>query len=342
MKSTILVLFSFILFCYSCTKEAEPEFQSSPIEGYGLLSDLSGHWVGTNETAYGFFDWFAFDFRPISASHVHSIYEGGTNQNIITSIFIADFEGTQKVMARNGGWLGAQYRATYFVLDKAEISGGEKYYRLVDAVGGASRAYIEFRFENGEFKFDAYKDNSGSLDEPIKHMGFVGRNLNPSFAKAATSIFNFPQEVSEVNLENAFVDLIDPDSALFLTEENDPFPKSAHGHLSDLSININRDASIENEALLLFISKEVLIDGQGDIDSEAINTQVVRTIDIQGNETSYLSTYLHPDEYFITIFSDRDSNSILSTGDVTSASSLVNVNPESILSVSVSVDVLIE
>ena len=34
-----------------------------------------------------------------------------------------------------------------------------KYYRLVDAVGGKKRSYMEFRFENDSLYFDAYKDN---------------------------------------------------------------------------------------------------------------------------------------------------------------------------------------
>jgi len=125
----------------------EPGTDNNKIAGFDLLTELSGHWVGTNQTAYGFYDWFAFDFRPISSSHVHSVYEGSTNQNIITSIFIADFEGKQQIMARNGGWLGNQYRATYFVLDQVEENATSKYYRLVDAVGKENRAYMEFRFE---------------------------------------------------------------------------------------------------------------------------------------------------------------------------------------------------
>jgi len=342
MKCSLVILCSFILLIVSCKKEVEPQVPSSPIVGYELLADLSGHWVGTNETSYGFFNWFAFDFRPISASHVHSIYEGGTNQNIITSIFIADFDGKQQIMARNGGWLGPQYRATYFILDIAEIRSNEKYYRLVDAIGGSSRAYIEFRFQDGVMKFDAYKDNSGSLDQPIKHMGFEGSNLNPSFAQAATDLFNFPQEVSEVNLENAFDDLIDPDSALFLTEAEDPFPKSEHGHLSELNLNFNRDPAIANEALLLYISKEPLVGLNGEIDLIAINEKVVRTIDVQGNEDSYLSTYLHPDDYFITAFHDVNGDFIISTGDISSSSTAVEVLPETTIDAEIIVNLFIE
>lgn len=324
-----------------CTKD--PQVSGSDIIGFELLSDISGHWIGSNETAYGNFDWFSFDFRPISSSHIHSIYEGATNQNIITSIFIADFGGKQQIMARNGGWLGPQYRATYFVLDKAERrSGGEKYYRLVDAIGGASRSYIEFRFKDGVLNFDAYKDNSGSLDEPIKHMGFEGTNQNPTFAQASTEFFNFPQEVSEVNLENTFINLIDPDSALFLSEESDPFPKSDHGHLSELIINFNRDPSIQNKSLVLYISKEAIVNVNGMYDLDNINTQLIRVINIRADELSYATTYLHPDKYYITAFYDNNDDLIVSTNDVTSVTPAIDIIPETIHSITADINVIIQ
>ena len=309
------------------------------IEGFNLLTELSGHWVGSNETAFRIYDWFAFDFRPISSSHLHSIYEGGTNQNIITSIFVTDHNGTQQIMARNGGWLGNQYRATYFVLDRAEESEDRKYYRLVDAIGGVKRAYMELQFENDTLYFDAYKDNSGQLDEPIHHMGFKGLNINPAFAQSATQQFDFPKPISEVDFNEKFTNLLDPDSALFLEEDKDPFPKKDHGHLSDLRINIQKAVAIENEDLLLYFSKEPIIDADGNVNFENINTQVLRTMDVRANEEFYLSTYLHPDTYFITAFSDRDNNFFPSAGDFFNVSKEVVVAPESDGSVNIGVTI---
>ncbi len=311
------------------------------IKGFTLLNDLMGHWIGENETAFGKFDWFAFDFRPISGSHLHSIYEGATNQNIITSVFIADYQGKQQIMARNGGWLGPQYRATYFLLDQYEQTDQSTYYRLVDAVGGVKRSYMEFRFEKDTLHFDAYKDNSGSLDEPIHHMGFKGVNQNPNFADAARERFSFPTTDSEVNFRSSFSNLIDLDSALYLEESDDPFPKSQHGHLSDLTINVQRDMAIENQNLLLYISKKAIVNPQGVVDFESLNTQVIRTITLTSTEDFYKTTYLHPDEYYITVFRDADSNYFPSSGDYTSISKLHTVTPETDGSVDVVVDFLI-
>ncbi len=343
MSSTQKLIFPLtlcMLFFSNCKKEETP-IDPNEILGFSLLSDISGHWVGNNETVFGDFDWFAFDFRPISASHVHSIYEGASDQNIITSFFVADFEGRKQVMARNGGWLGNQYRATYFVLDKAEISSNSSYYRLVDAIGKEKRAYMELRFENGTMSFDAYKDDSGQLDDPVHHMGFTGTNYNPSFADATTQKFNFPQEVSEVDLDGKFVNLIDDDSALFLEESQDPFPKSMHGHLSDLTIQINRSTSIQDEGLLFYLSTEPIIDSNGNINFENLDKKVVRTINVKPAENSYTTTYLHPDNYYITLFSDQDGNFFPSSGDVGSMSKFFEVTPESDLSTSLEVDVMI-
>lgn len=340
MKSFSMFLLLILIINLGCSKEVN--IDNMNVKGFDLLNNLKGHWVGSNETAFGNFDWFAFDFRPISASHLHSIYEGSTNQNIITSVFIADFEGRQQIMARNGGWLGNQYRATYFVLDIATDNGVTKYYRLVDAIGREKRAYMEFRFENGTLTFDAYKDNSGSLDEPIHHMGFKGTNYNSSFSEAATRIFNFPQKVSEVNLTDKFVNLIDSDSALFLEEEEDPFPRSQHGYLSELKITIDKDNSILNDQLLLYISKEPIVDKDGQVNFENLDTKVIRTIDVRSNETFYTTTYLHPDNYYITLFSDKDNNFYPSQGDVTNISTLTEVPAESFIDINISVDFTIQ
>jgi len=340
MKKLFCVILIGFAIIASCGDNEIPT--SDSILGYELLSELNGHWVGQNETAFGIFDWFAFDFRPISASHSHSIYEGGTVQNIITSVFIADYDGKQQIMARNGGWLGTQYRATYFVLDRAERDQGYSYYRLVDAIGGIKRSYMEFSFSNDSIYIDAYKDNSGELDDPIHHMAFAGSNRNPSYAESAIKLFDYPQQVSEVDLNGQFTNLIDPDSALFLEEENDPFPKSDHGHLSDLTIDFKRNTESEAQPLLLFISTEEIISESGSINFDNLDNKVVRTIDVQGYENVYTTTYLHPDEYYITAFYDTDNNSIPSSGDYTSSSTLKQVSAESIETTEVSIDLLIK
>ncbi|QTN39810.1 hypothetical protein HZ996_11865 [Cryomorphaceae bacterium] len=338
-KRNLLWILILALTWLGCKKNGNED--PSDVQGYALLTALKGHWIGSNETVYGPYAWFAFDFRPISPSHLHSIYEGGTNQNIITSLFIADFDGQHRIMARNGGWLGPQYRATYFVLDSAFESGNMQYYRLVDAIGRERRAYMEFRFERDSLFFDAYKDDSGSLDLPVHHMGFKGINVNPSLAQEATELFAYPQDVSEVNLEGAFTSLIDTNSALFLEESDDPFPKSDHGHLSDLKIDFERSNDAEDLILMLYLSTEPLVDAQGSVDYSALDTKVIRTISIQSNEDEYTATYVHPDTYYVTIFADFDGNEYPSSGDLCNISRMVQVTPETLVTTATQINLYI-
>lgn len=337
----VLICFPIANLTASTTDEGGIPPDTASIDGYQLLSDLSGHWVGENTTAFGYFHWFCFDFRPISPSHLHSIYEGASGQNIITSIFLAEFEGKLQIMARNGGWLGEQYRATYFVLDSAEISTEKRYYRLVDAIGREQRSYMEFRFEKDTLFFDAYKDNSGALDTPIHHMGFVGINQNPHLAEQATATFDYPQPIPEVRLDGKFKNLVDHDSALFLEKELDPLPRKEHSHISDLSISINRSLGAVDKKLMLYISMQPLVNKNGKVDYTSLNSQIIRTIDIGIDENSYTCTYLHPDEYYITIFSDTDKNYYPSTGEISSKSTRVIVPPEQQIAIAVDVNLQI-
>ncbi len=337
LQITFLVLTTFLLSC----DDPAPNDENG-ILGFELLSEINGHWVGTNQTGFGFFDWFTFDFRPISGSHSHSIYEGATNQNIINSVFVADYEGEKRILARNGGWLGTQYRATYFILDIAEPDQEERYYRLVDAIGGEDRAFIEFRFRQDSIFFDAYKDNSGALDKPFLHMSFKGSNRNRTYSEPAVELFNFPTTDAEVGFPDGFQNLVDPDSALYLEESEDPFPKSDHGHISDLVIDILRNSQTANSGLLLYISKGEIVSSNGLVDFDNLDNSVVRTIDINNSGNQYTTTYLHPDDYYITIFSDEDANGFPSSGDPSSISVIKKVDPELIESTTVEITLLIQ
>ncbi|MEM1443883.1 MAG: hypothetical protein AAGF67_16165, partial [Verrucomicrobiota bacterium] len=106
-------------------------------EGTEFLERMQGHWVGDMNLMGTKMDWMAFDYRAISPSHVHGIFEGGTIGNLMTSFFLADFKGTQTIMAKNGGILNGIYRFSYFVLEDVRKRGRKTTYRFVDAYGGS-------------------------------------------------------------------------------------------------------------------------------------------------------------------------------------------------------------
>jgi len=343
------ILFALSLLILVACKREDPEVQEEEtvslgddfgIMGYHLLEQISGHWVGSNQTAFGYVPRFIFDFRPISSSHVHSIFESATNQNIFTSLFIAEYNGEKRIFARNGGQLGL-FRATYFVVDLVEETELSNYYRLVDVTGGSQRCYMEFTFSSGNFNFKAYKDNSGTLVDPIIHMNFNGSNANPDFDDMATNLFNFPQPESEKDLTGAFNTLVDPGSALFTSEATDPFPRVEHGYLSEFTVNFNKLVSIETTDMIFLLSKEPIVSNTGIVHAANLYDQLTRTILIDGSELSYTATYVHPDTYYLTAFTDLDGNFYPSFGDVSSESILINVPLESFPTANLAVNIVI-
>ena len=72
-----------------------------------------------------------------------------------------------------------------------------------------------------------------------------------------------------------------------------------------------------------------------------LDKKLIRTIDIGQNENFYTTTYLHPDNYYITMFSDKDGNFFPSSGDVASVSKVFEVTSDSQLSTEIDVDFLI-
>ena len=129
-----------------------PTAEVNPVDitndGFDFMEKMQGHWVGTNKVIADEYDWFGWDYRAISPSHIHGIHEGGTLGNLFTSFFVTNYKGQRTIMARNGGLLNGIYRTSYFVMDKVENRNSEgKYYRLVDAVGGDAIMYMELRFK---------------------------------------------------------------------------------------------------------------------------------------------------------------------------------------------------
>ena len=132
-------------------------------DGFELLEKMQGHWVGQNTVIADEYPWFAFDYRAISPSQVHGIFEGGTMGNLLTSFFVADYKNTRTIMARNGGVLNGIYRTSYFVLDSVSHSSNGDFYRLIDANNGRAIMWMELRFKTDSLYFNAYTSKLGEF-----------------------------------------------------------------------------------------------------------------------------------------------------------------------------------
>ncbi|CAL2062831.1 hypothetical protein [Tenacibaculum sp. 190524A05c] len=331
-----------------------PTAEVNPVDitndGFDFMEKMQGHWVGTNKVIADEYDWFGWDYRAISPSHIHGIHEGGTLGNLFTSFFVTNYKGQRTIMARNGGLLNGIYRTSYFVMDKVENRNSEgKYYRLVDAVGGDAIMYMELRFKNDSLYFNSYTSNLGNR-LPTRHMTFKGKKMHFELAQEAANATNYPQNTIDTgldfkdgfNTEYLYVDQGEdaPKSATFLASQTsndvyelapqsgDPYIISDHPRLGTLTVNINRNNTISNDNLLVYLSKDSLTDSDGYFTqtTEAYDT-LLHFPSLENNEDTFLFTYLHPGTYYLTVIADKNNDGGPSEGDIVSISKEIIVAP---------------
>lgn len=320
-------------------------------DGFDLLEKMQGHWIGQNRVIATDYDWFSFDYRPISASHVHGIFEGGTMGDLLTSFFVTDFKNTRTIMARNGGVLNGIYRTSYFVLDSVNSSPTKgKFYRLIDAVGGRGVMSMELRFKDDSLYFNAYTSRLGLNVPPARHMTFKAKKQNLDLAQAAAQAVGFPQNTPAWDFSNGFVQenlYVNPgksaaESATFLYQDSnldvfamaplsgDPFTIANHPRLSSLRVNITRSTNAQGKPLFVYLSKLPLTDTNGFFQTQTADAfnSVLRFPVIVETQNEFTFTYLHPGNYYLTVIADVNNDQTISQGDVTSISQLITINPE--------------
>ncbi len=360
-----LLLVSTILF--SCEKEVrniaatnddttppsntQPTADVNPIDintqGFELLERMQGHWVGEMEIIGTAYDWFCFDYRAISPSHIHGIYEGGSSGNLLTSFFVTDFKNTRTIMARNGGLLNGIYRTSYFVLDSVNSDSDGDFYRLIDAKGGTNTMWMELRFTADSLYFNAYTSRLGLTFPPTRHMTFKAQKKHESLAQAAAAAVGFPQNVPAWDFSEGFMEEYlyaseGAESATFLaeaSEENndvfslatnsgDPFRIDQHPYLGYLQVDAVRNSDIENKHLFLYLSIDPLTDEFGYMNDLAAFDTVLLFPEIIAVQDQFLITYLHPGDYYVTIVADVNEDGYVSEGDFTHISQAITIAVE--------------
>ncbi|MEM1294041.1 MAG: c-type cytochrome domain-containing protein [Verrucomicrobiota bacterium] len=320
-------------------------------EGFELLENLQGHWVGEMNLMGTKYDWMAFDYRPIAPSHVHGIFEAGTIGNLFTSFFVTEFKGKRTIMARNGGILNGIYRTSYFVLDKVKISRGRSYYRLVDAYGGDWIMYMELTFTGKKMEFNAYTSRFG-LTKPKRHMAFKAERKRPELASSAAKAVGFPRNVIDFEFPNpmpkpTWGSEYPLTSASYIWEETnkplielgnlarDPRRVDQMPYLSQLTVSIRRNQVTQGKKLHVYLSQKALTDEQGRFITRGryIRLDLLDTLlsfpELSGKANEFTFTYLHPGDYYLTVVADMDGDGYPSPGDISHPVTRVSVAPES-------------
>ena len=234
-------------------------------QGFEFFALMQGHWVGEIFILGKKYEWFCFDYRPISPAHIHGIYEGGTAGNLFTSFFITNFKGQKTIMARNGGILNGIYRTSYFVLDKVELSNDRKYFRLIDAYGGKDIMWMELEFIEDKINFNSYTSRFGLNGKPKLHMKFQGSKKHIEVSNSVAKKLRYPQNKIAIDFADG---LPAPDwgeeysvitSASYIHKDNgeslitlaklsgDPYTIEDIPHLAKLRIEIEQNVKIKDK-----------------------------------------------------------------------------------------------
>ena len=322
-------------------------------EGFELFSLMPGHWIGKMQILGLKLDWFAFDYRPISASHVHGIYEAGTQGNIFTSFFVTNYNGKRTIMARNGGVLNGLYRTSYFVLDKVKISDSRQYFRLVDAYGGKDIMWMELTFSGNKLEFNSYTSRLGLNGKPKLHMHFEAERRSKELATKVANRLNYPQNKVDKDFSEGFPKpnwgennpVITSSTYLHRSQDldlltlgklsGDPYTVDQVPHLSTLRLNLELNDKIREEKLLVYLSGEPLAIATGALDTEHgyIKQDIFNSImafpELVPGQDSFTFHYLHPGPYYITVVADLNKDGFASPGDISCASQWIEIRPES-------------
>ena len=322
-------------------------------EGFEFMELIQGHWIGRMNIMGEKYSWFAFDYRPISATHIHGIYEAGTMGNLFTTFFIADYKGTRTIMARNGGVLNGIYRTSYFVLEKVEVSGKDRHYEFVDAFGDRDIMWMELTFSGDELQFNSYTSRFGAAGAPSQHMKFTAYRKHPELSAQAGGEFGFPKNEAGKDFSTG---LPEPDwganqplitSASYTVKKaglsveelaklsGDPYTITDMPNLARLSVSIALSEESKPYNTLLYLSIKPLTNGDGQIlmahgypEEDATNT-ILSFPELVAGQSDFTFTYLHPGTYYLTVITDVDSDGFLSSGDISSKSREVVVRPQS-------------
>ena len=326
--------------------------------GFEMLEYMQGHWVGSMNLMGIDYDWMAFDYRPIAPSHIHGIFEGGSIGNLFTSFFVANFNGKKTLMARNGGMLNGIYRTSYFVLDQVKYGNEWGYYRFVDAYGGKDVMFMELTFYGDSLELTAHTSRFG-LTEPKKHMAFKGKRMHAELAASAARKLGFPKNVVDYDFSNglpkpAWAKEYPHTSASYIFEARgqslielgkaakDPRRVDQMPYLSQLSVAIKRNQTIEGKKLHVYLSRDALVDEKGKFITQGgfIREDLLNTLlsfpELGAKETDFTFTYLHPGTYYLTVIADMDDDGYPSQGDVTHSRLKVIVRPNSKQKVTIS------
>lgn len=287
---------------------------STPVLGYGILSELSGIWSGplTSTTALGSFPEWIVDLRPISAAQISSKSELDSLNDIFLSVFIAKYNNEYRMAFRNGGGFAGQQRISYMNCDSVSETAGSKFYRFSDFKQGTTRAYANFLFVNDSLYFTVYTNRYNTVSPAQLHISWQAKQQDSTEAQTAINHFSCPQKVLVKDFSSSFNGLTE---SMFYNQTSDVYPETQQPYLGRTTVNITYSGFTPapgTQSFIMFTTQPLFVGITYQPQNMKFRT---RYVILPIEDLNYTFTYMHPDSYYAYILHDADGNGMLSTGD---------------------------
>ena len=176
--------------------------------------------------------------------------------------------------------------------------------------------------------------------------------MHPGLASKAAKAVGFPKKVVDYDFSKGlpkptWAEKFPHTSASYIWEEKgkslielgkiakDPRRIDQMPYLSQLTVNIERNKTIEGKKLHVYLSRDALVNERGKFITQAgyIREDLLNTLlsfpELGANVDKFTFTYLHPGDYYLTVIADMDADGYPSPGDITHARQKVSLAPKS-------------
>ena len=289
------------------------------IKGSGIMCRLPGIWRGPvmSTTSAGSFDHWYVDLRPVSSWQISqfSNLDDKTINNF--SVFAVKYKGEKRIALRTEGCFANSCCITYEILDSVNESTG--YYRFSDFIGGPKRAYTEFQFTENKMTMEVYTTKFNKEKELKLHTRWDAVLMDNEATLSSIKKFKYPKLKKYADFENAFAGMSE---SIFFSFDNDPYKSENQPIMGSASFKIHIKEQIkigENDQILVLLSTKPLWDGQNYLKEN--EKFFVRAVYLKYDTRNYTLNNIHPGNYYVYYFIDRNSDYQYISGDCMSTES---------------------